>query len=197
MRQFYTYLHCKPNGQPFYLGKGTGKRAHDFINGRNRHYMRVLSKHGKSNILVFVFPCESEQQALSDEIQQIAQLRREGVALVNMCDGGEGASGHVQSAEHVAKRIAGSFGNKANLGRVFSPEHRAKIGAAHRHKMVSAKTREKLADAGRRDAKGFIQRMAIARAGKVWPRRSDEIKAKISASQKVRWANIRDKVNHA
>jgi len=58
-----------------------------------------VSKHGKNNILIYVFPCDSEQQALADEIQQIAQLRAEGYKLANKSDGGEGgATGVKRSA---------------------------------------------------------------------------------------------------
>jgi glutathione peroxidase-family protein len=35
----------------------------------------VVNKYGKEDIQVFLFPCESEEQAFADEIQQIAQLR--------------------------------------------------------------------------------------------------------------------------
>ena len=30
MSEFYTYLHCKPNGDIFYVGKGTGRRCKQF-----------------------------------------------------------------------------------------------------------------------------------------------------------------------
>lgn len=64
--QFYTYLHCKPNGDPFYVGKGcdtgSGRRSHAF-GQRTKHHKNVVAKYGRDNIKVFVFPCESEAQA--------------------------------------------------------------------------------------------------------------------------------------
>lgn len=99
IKKFYTYLHCKPNGDPFYVGKGNGKRSHDFTCGRNQHHKNIVAKYGKENVGVFVFDCDSEAQALADEVQQIAQLREEGYELCNMTDGGEGASGFKHQAK--------------------------------------------------------------------------------------------------
>ena len=69
-RQFYTYLHCKPDGYPFYIGKGTGKRAHEFRRRNNRH-MKTIAKYGKGNIKVFIFNCNSEKEAFKDEIERV------------------------------------------------------------------------------------------------------------------------------
>lgn len=90
---FYTYLHCTPSGDPFYVGKGSGKRAYR-LNQRNAHHKAVIAKYGKDNIRIFIFPCESEESAFLDEVHQIAQLRNEGFDLVNHTDGGEGESGY-------------------------------------------------------------------------------------------------------
>ena len=114
MTQFYTYLHCKPNGDPFYVGKGTVKRSREFKSGRNRHYKNIIAVHGKENIGVFIFPCDSEQQALGDEIQQIAQLRHEGYELCNYTDGGEGTSGYTVSPETRLKQSIAKIGNVAS-----------------------------------------------------------------------------------
>jgi len=105
MKQFYTYLHCKPDGTPFYVGKGgghRGRRSHNFAD-RSQHHKNIVAKYGKANIRIFVFNCESEEQAFADEIQQIAQLRREGHELCNVADGGQGASGVIKSPETCAK----------------------------------------------------------------------------------------------
>lgn len=95
---FYTYLHCRPDGTPFYVGKGSGKRSHWFYQ-RTKHHNHIIAKYGIENIGVFVFPCESEEQAFVDEQHQIAQLRREGAKLCNLTDGGEGKSGFIPSQE--------------------------------------------------------------------------------------------------
>jgi hypothetical protein len=152
-RQFYTYLHCKPDGTPFYVGKGCSgvnwyRRSHSLTSGRSKHHQHVVKKYGKKNILVFVFPCDSEEQALSDEILQIAQLRADGYGLVNVTDGGEGTVGlkwaeesraklsqHVKSEEHLRKI------SESRRGMKFSEETRRKIAAAKTGTKASAETR--------------------------------------------------------
>jgi len=148
-KQFYVYAHCKPNGDPFYVGKGLLTRAYN-LKPRNPHHMNVVLKYGTDNISVCVFPCVSESHAFESEIALIAQLRGLGFTLTNMTDGGEGASGLVHSPETIAKRskslkatfaVRGkvnpqsqrekvritSRGNKNCVGRVIPEEQRRKI----------------------------------------------------------------------
>ncbi len=100
MKEFYTYIHCRPDDTPFYVGKGSGRRSHYFSRTiRSVYHGNIVSKYGVENIGVFVFPCDSEQQAFDDERQQIAQLIRDGYKLCNMTEGGEGTSGYVLDAE--------------------------------------------------------------------------------------------------
>lgn len=159
MTPFYTYLHCKPNGDPFYVGKGTRYRCNDFSH-RNQHHKRIVAKYGRSNIGIFIFPCESESQAHADEIQQIAQLRLDGYELANICNGGEGASGAVRSTETRAKVAAANQDQKRpawackrmseshigqipwNKGKKTSLEQCAKLVAAKQN--ITPETRAKM-----------------------------------------------------
>lgn len=142
MKHFYTYLHCKPNGDPFYVGKGCGRRSNDFTGGRNQHHKNIIAKHGKENILVYVFPCNSEAEAFADEIQQIAQLRAEGYDLCNQTYGGEGAAGLVCLPETRKKLAAANAGKQNCLGHKQSGEHKMHISMSLR---------------GKRNALGHIQ----------------------------------------
>lgn len=162
MSRFYIYLHCKPDGTPFYVGKGAGRRSHAISCGRNEHHRRVVNKYGSKNIGIFVFHCESERQALSDEVHAIRQLRADGYVLANCTDGGEGTVGRVHSESARLKMSLAKIGRRpSNYGKKTSAEARAKMSAmrkgnatliAHCVKLseinaarpVSAETREKM-----------------------------------------------------
>lgn len=85
--QFYTYLHCKPDGTPFYVGKGSKRRCFDFHTGRCDRHREIVAEHGRDNILVLVFQEESEDAALESEIKKIKKFREDGVDLVNILEG--------------------------------------------------------------------------------------------------------------
>ena len=65
-REFYTYIHARPSGEPFYVGKGfDGKkrrRSHDFIQ-RTKFHRYVVAKHGRENIIITVLPMATEEDA--------------------------------------------------------------------------------------------------------------------------------------
>lgn len=88
-KSFYAYTHSRPDGSVFYVGKGFGRRAWNFTHGRNPYHRSIIKKHGAENIIVTVFPCESEEAAFELERKMIA----EHPDLANMTEGGEGASG--------------------------------------------------------------------------------------------------------
>jgi len=166
MAEFYTYLHCKPDGTPFYVGKGTGYRSHD-LGHRTNYHKNIVAKYGRGNIGIFVFQCESEKQALADEIQQVAQLRREGYKLVNLTDGGDGTSGRVPTAEHRAKASMSNRGQ--GRGRKLSPDVCMKMSIARK-----GKARTYLSEVAR-------ERIGAAQRGKIT---SDAVRLKISAATK-------------
>ena len=165
MRQFYTYIHCKPNGDPFYVGKGCGNRNRDFLHHRNQHHKNITLKYGSENIGVFTFPCATEQQAFSDEIQQIAQLRHAGYDLANMTNGGDGVSGLVHSELSRAKMSA------SGIGKVRSEETRSRISAGSFGK---SKTR---GNSGNKHSEETKSRIAAAMTGR---RHTAETKARMS-----------------
>lgn len=178
MQKFYTYLHCRPDGIPFYVGKGggksSGKRSHNF-NDRSEYHKKIVKKYGKENIRVYVFPCESEEEALHDEIHQIAQLRQEGYSLCNMTDGGEGLK---NPSFETRKRLS-----DAAKKYWASDEYREKILEKKVGMKLSEEHCEKisLGNTGKKRSKEYCERMSIIRSGE---KRSDAAKKKMSESAK-------------
>ena len=121
----YAYLHCRPNGTPFYVGKGTANRV-TRTHARNKHYGHITSKYGRENILIGSLECSSDAIAFELEKGLIKCFRRMGVDLANYNDGGEGF-------------IQGNIPwNKGKTG-LLSDEARAKISAAAKEQMKDPK----------------------------------------------------------
>lgn len=140
-RERYVYLHARPCGEVFYVGKGTGRRAYWFNKNRSIHYRRLVAKIGPASVSVTVLPCEDDRHALEMERDIIELLKKAGHRLVNKTDGGEGVPGYTHTAETRAKISA------ANIGRKLSAAHREKMSEAHRGRVFSLVTRQKISQA--------------------------------------------------
>lgn len=107
--RFYVYLHLKPSGEVFYVGKGTKKRAWSH-NLRNRHWKYIVAYHG------FVVQIHTdkltEDQAFELERQLIKRYRETG-KLANVTDGGGGVSG-----SHVNRGIPKTESHKEKLRQI-------------------------------------------------------------------------------
>lgn len=169
---FYTYSHHKPDGTPFYVGKGCRKRS--FVcHKRNSRYNRTVEKYGKENIIVRIYECTNEDEAFALEKLQIMQCKFDGFDLANYAEGGVGGTtGYTPTAEARAnmsaaqlkiKRIratpqfwaAGSAALRKRKGIPKSPEHRAKIAAAHLGKMQAPHSAEQKRKIGEATARRF------------------------------------------
>jgi len=116
---FGAYLHSKPDGTPFYVGKGTVKRSRDLsCKSRSKWHQRVVNKYGRKNIIVTFMECSTEEFAFELEKGLIKTLKRNGYELCNFASGGQGQSGWKVDRE-VVERIAAK-----NRGRVQSAEER-------------------------------------------------------------------------
>jgi len=140
---------------------------------RSQYHKRMIKKYG---VKIFVFPCESEEQAFADEIQQIAQLRREGYELVNRTDGGYGTSGYLHTDEAKAKVSKAQKGRPSTLkGKALRADHKKKLSAASRAAAanIPAEVRSE------RATNAIKARWAAGKDRTV----SAEVRAKISASK--------------
>ena len=81
---FCVYQHVTPDGDVFYVGKGTSGRARNLSIKRAPKHEAVVRHYGAANIRVIVFPCSSEEEALEAERRIIRDLLKQGVNLTNV-----------------------------------------------------------------------------------------------------------------
>jgi hypothetical protein len=96
-----VYLHKKPNGDVFYVGKGFEYRARSlYYRDRNPWHAKVVAKYGRANILITFIQCSNEELALRIESELIRIHKSEGSPLVNISTGGQGSTGtkHTENA---------------------------------------------------------------------------------------------------
>ena len=96
--RYSTYVHYKPDGSIFYIGKGSLKRAHS-SHGRNIFWKRTVEKCGgfKTQILAW---WKTEQEAFDHEIFLIDTFKNMGHKLTNIAEGGLGSTGFRHTEEH-------------------------------------------------------------------------------------------------
>ncbi len=135
---FYAYIHARPDGTPFYVGKGIRERAVELTSNRNKYHNNIVAKHGAENILVGKMDCSSEEIAFELEKGLIKCLRRAGVKLANMTDGGEGCSGLIYSEQSRAKMSA------SQKLRIRTPEEIARMSASLKGRIFSEEHKEAL-----------------------------------------------------
>jgi len=184
---FYVYIDMKPDGEPFYVGKGNAKRVGE--RERNRWHAAICNKHPDwSRDRVFE---GTEAECFAEEKRLIALYGRRDLGLgtlVNMTDGGEGLSN--VSVETRAKMSASKKNMSAEtrakmsssrVGKSPSIETRAKLSAAQKGRLHSAEARAKIS-AGNKGRLVCAETRAKISAAKKGKSRSAEHRAKLSAA---------------
>jgi hypothetical protein len=169
---FFVYVDCKPDGTPFYVGKGNLSRLK--LKPRvNRHHANICAKY--PDWYRGVAFMGSEEDAFKKEIDLIASLGRQN--LCNRTNGGEGTSGHVGWC----------------LGKQIPLETKQKISKTLTGKTHSDETKKKMSETrkGKSYLKGYkhteetLIKMSIASKSHI---RTPEWKQKIAESVKANWA---------
>ena len=184
--KYYVYVHMKPSGEPFYVGKGHGNRWLA-VRRRNKHHTRCLNKYGLEALIVF--DGLEESVALRKESEVIKAFREQGYALANYTDGGQGSSGYKHTPEALQKMREASTGktysresiDKGIESRKYyrhSEETKNRISAAHKGKTFSEESKRKMSDS---------QKARASEDGYVNPRKgvklSDSTKEKLSSQR--------------
>lgn len=178
--QFYVYEHWRMDREePFYVGKGKGKRAHNMY-ARNKHHLAIQNKVHREGFAIevrIVLSGLTEEEAFSLECERIKFWRDQGIDLANLSDGGEGGSSGVQ--------------------RVFTEEHKAKLRKPKTPEAIAASVEGKKRSKEFRIANGMpskkwnftpegLKRKSIASKKRAGSKLTDEHKQKISVALKGR-----------
>lgn len=196
---FYAYVHIRPGADAhgaFYVGKGRGRRSHDF-NRRNLYHTHIINKYGFKNIDVAKMECSSEALTFDLERGLIKCLRNMGVNLVNVTDGGEGVSGLRHSEQSRAQMSAKRVGKnhrketKTKMSEVRRGQDNHFFGKRHldeTKKRISEAKKTNPTDywSGKSRSEETRKKISETLTGRVGAKHTEASRAKISASQKGR-----------
>ena len=189
--QYYTYLLKRPNGIPFYVGKGNckGFRIEEHIKealsdklSRNPHkvnLIRKIIKNGKQIDYEIIGFFDNEQSAFRSEIKTIRNYGRKNTGtgiLTNLTDGGEGRSG----CTHIVSEEARIKISKLLIGNI--PWNKGKVNTIQKG--------QKAWNAGKTgcscgNKKGFVPwNTGKGRSGMTGKNHSEETRKKISESKR-------------
>jgi hypothetical protein len=127
--------------------------------GRNPYHASIVNKYGSANIIKGFIECSTENIALELEIGIIKCLKRMGIRLSNMTDGGDGVSGYKHTEQ---TKLANGLRTK---GRQISQETRDKIsrglkGIKRGTPSVEHKEKNRLSHLGKVATKETRQKMS-------------------------------------
>jgi hypothetical protein len=173
---FNAYIHLKPDGVPFYVGKGNDNRWKYLApSWRNVYHARIVKKYGAENILKAKLDCSSEKIALELEQGLIKCFEKQGIKLVNFTKGGEGISGHSPS-EETRKKLSDALRGRpkseqtkilvglANRGKKRSDAHKLAVSIAQLGRKASEETKAKMSKSAKGKKKSLETRQKMAQA---------------------------------
>lgn len=156
---FVTYAHTKKDGKIFYIGKGIEKRAYSH-QSRNWSWKKMVAKEGL-NVQILAY-WQDEKEAFSHEVLLIECLKELGHPLVNITNGGDGASGYKWTPEQLKRLSEAHKGiNKGLFAGTKNPSygHTKELNKKYKGPILATnvKTGEQLVLEGANDiqSKGF------------------------------------------
>lgn len=201
----FAYIHCKPDGTPFYVGKGALRRA-KYLGERNYYHQAIVNKYGRENILVGMLPCSSNETAYELERGLIKRLRLMGVSLANFTAGGDGGKDPVPEtrkrlSEAAKKRGVSqecrNAGLSARKGKPLSEEHKAKISASMKSVVRTPEHRENLRKSAlkRGVPRAFLEKAWESNRGRVKPeevrrRQAETLRATLARKKALKEAGL-------
>ena len=149
--QFYTYMWLRENGTPYYVGKGSGRRA--YLKRTHRFNPPPLGR------IVF-YIAKDEDDAFETEVSLIWYYGRKDlgtVCLRNLTDGGEGVRRQRVTDKARTARRNNLLGNKLRLGIKHTPEMLVQMSNAHKGKVFSKEHRAKMSVASMGNNGGHVK----------------------------------------
>jgi hypothetical protein len=139
-KKFYTYAYLREDRTPYYIGKGSGKRAYKKYKNES-----IKLPKNKSRI-IFLKQNLIEEEAFKHEIYMIAVFGRKDLGtgiLRNKTNGGEGVSGIIRSENYKRKM------SEVKKGKPRSEETRKKMSEGRKGISPSKETRRRMSEANK------------------------------------------------
>lgn len=190
--QYYIYSYLREDHSPYYIGKGSGRRAY------TKGPKEIKPPRDKSRVRILKADLTEEEAFLLEKLYILMFGRIDlGTGILrNRSDGGDGVSGAIRSSEFREKLRQANLGkkrpkevgekiSKALMGRKLSEEMKAKLRAGHRDRTCTEEHKRKVSAAkkGFKHTEEAKQKMSAARKGK---KLSPEHIEKIGKSSKLR-----------
>lgn len=165
---FYVYAYIRENGSPYYIGKGTGRRAYQ----KNKKTHKFVNVPKKEKIII-LFNNLTEEFALKKEKELILKYGRkiDGGILVNITEGGE-------------------KGFPCMKGKKHTEESKKKMSESHKGKTVWNKGLVGV-QTHNDETKQKLSKKAKGNKSRTGQKQSEEEKRKKSESLKKYYANRR------
>lgn len=136
--RFYIYQHTRAdNGEVFYIGKGSGRRAWRLFDSgaRSKKWIRTANKYGVNvSIILSGLTNDAAIRIERQLINSIGRRDNNSGPLMNGTDGGEGAWGCIVKHTEESKRLISlaAMGNQRTKGMKMSEESKKNCSLAQR-----------------------------------------------------------------